>query len=167
MRDKVSEGCFYLISEFPFTFACIYIVAAGDGGRRDGVKPPYWSLTSHFSRYVDFSSHLCEDRAGCCGATSQNSWSGTCTFCTSWYLKTHQPFKIASSLYKRPFFLSLSFIDFHWLDEEITANIAHVQTKADTSQKNVSYMRENSLLFLYSFKIAPFVLIGKTSKIWM
>lgn len=116
-----------------------------------------WRLTSHFSQYVDFSIwSLCEDRGGSRGANSQNSWSGMCTFCTtSWYLKAHQPFWIVPSPFTNSLFLFRNqragnqplsslictvsvMVHSLRLAKQVTANSAHVPTKADNFQ-NASF----------------------------
>lgn len=156
MRDKEIGGQFRLISQVPFTFACMYIILGGIL-RLNGWCETSWLKPSKpfFTVCWFFISSLCEDRGGCCGATSQNSWSGTCTFCTSWYLKTHQPFWIVPSLLTSSLFFfrnqragnqplsSLIFTLYMMvhsprLAKQVTANLAHVHTKADTFQ-NASF----------------------------
>lgn len=44
---------------------------------------------SFFTACWFFISCLCEDRGDCCTVTSQNSWSGTCTFCSIWEPMEH------------------------------------------------------------------------------
>lgn len=57
MRDKESRGRFHLFSQFPFTFACMYVIQEGMLWLNEWCETS--SLTCHFSRYVDFASHVC------------------------------------------------------------------------------------------------------------
>lgn len=58
MRDKeCRRERFHLLSEFPFTFACMYVVQEGTLWLEEWCESS--GLTCHFSRHVDFSFHVC------------------------------------------------------------------------------------------------------------
>lgn len=99
-RDKESGGQFHLISEFPFTFFCMYIIIEGKQWLNRERETSWLKLDKPFFTVCwFFISSLCEAGGGCFCATSQNSWRCTCTFRTSWYLKAHQPFWIGPSFF--------------------------------------------------------------------
>lgn len=138
MRDKESRGQFHLISELPW----MYIIQEGILWLSGWCETSWLKLDRPFFMVCwFFLSSLCEDRAGFCGATSSNSWSGTCTFCTSWYLKTHQPFWIGPSLFTNSSFLCplifTVYVTVHGLRlaEQVTTSITHVHTKVDTFKR--------------------------------
>lgn len=85
MRDKESGGQFHLISEFPLTFACMHVIREGILWLNGWSEPSWLKLDKPFFTVCwFFISSPCEDRGGCCTATSQNSWRGACTFCSIW-----------------------------------------------------------------------------------
>lgn len=58
MRDKESRReRFHLLSEFLFTFACVYIVQEGTLWLKEWCEIS--SLTCHFPWHVAFSFHVC------------------------------------------------------------------------------------------------------------
>lgn len=152
MRDKENGGQFHFISEFPFTFTCMYIILEGllwlNGWCETWLKLD----KTFFTVCWFFISSLCEDRGGCCGATSQNSRVvAHAHYVPLGIWKPINHFELHPLSLQRAYFLETServmrlSLSVHmmvrslWVAEQVTANLAHVHTKADNISKCIFF----------------------------
>lgn len=114
---RVEDGFIYFHS-----FLCLYVRYPRGNAVTEWMV---WNLklyTSFFTVCWFCISCLCEDRGGCCTVTSQNSWSGTCTFCSIWKpIKQFElsPLPVQTAFFQKPVkwvISSLSF-DLHCLHD--------------------------------------------------